>query len=371
MRDSAAVNSVACTLMETIFRSAIDINCFSHTLDHVGEHVHGPVAERFVSALLSMHSQSTAARCYWKTAFGTLPISVSSTRWWSRWEFASSVLSILPDIDKYLRSLIENECCMNYVRNLQSILDDPESSVRLRIQLTALKVCMKPFVAATYNVEGDSFLLPFLYDILSELLLICDDPTNFLLDEGIPNTDVGECVECVQPALTYFRQRLWGDCRSKVAIAKYARMFNPLRILDVGVTCDDILTMASTFPFPQLRGDTLKNLIAELPVYKLRAAELKAPSGMTVSERASFIWDWWSRQESALPTWCSVCKIVCLIQPSSASVERVFSILNRMFGSDRISLIDYIEGCVMLEYNNRDLEDGRKRKKKDDMIDDF
>ena len=37
MRDRAAVNNVAVRTLAIMYLSAIDIGCFSHTLDHVGE----------------------------------------------------------------------------------------------------------------------------------------------------------------------------------------------------------------------------------------------------------------------------------------------------------------------------------------------
>ena len=53
-----------------------------------------------------------------------------------------------------------------------------------------------------------------------------------------------------------------------------------------------------------------------------------------------------------LPNWSSICKSVLLVQPSSATAERVFSILTNSF-TDRQehSLKDYIETSVMLQYN--------------------
>ena len=54
-------------------------------------------------------------------------------------------------------------------------------------------------------------------------------------------------------------------------------------------------------------------------------------------------------------TWCCVVKVIALISPSSAAVERVFSIMRRHFQDDqKRSLEDYVEGSVMLEYNARD-----------------
>ena len=49
-----------------------------------------------------------------------------------------------------------------------------------------------------------------------------------------------------------------------------------------------------------------------------------------------------------------VAKIVFTITPNSASSERVFSLLEAMFGKDQdMSLADLVQGSLMLRYNKR------------------
>ena len=59
------------------------------------------------------------------------------------------------------------------------------------------------------------------------------------------------------------------------------------------------------------------------------------------------------RCNDTLPHWSSLVKKLLLIQPSSASAERVFSLLTNAFGSQQESALqDYLEASVMLRYNN-------------------
>ena len=65
---------------------------------------------------------------------------------------------------------------------------------------------------------------------------------------------------------------------------------------------------------------------------------------------------WWKRNEEVLPNCSSTCKSVLLVQPSSATAERVFSILFitlLLIGKNINSLKDYIETSVMLQCNCR------------------
>ena len=66
--------------------------------------------------------------------------------------------------------------------------------------------------------------------------------------------------------------------------------------------------------------------------------------------------EWWKShtQSEGLAHWLSVAQELFMVQPSSAAVEQVFSILNRSFGDQQHnSLEDYVESSVMLQFNKR------------------
>ena len=53
-----------------------------------------------------------------------------------------------------------------------------------------------------------------------------------------------------------------------------------------------------------------------------------------------------------LPHWASLVMKLLLIQPSSASAERVFSLLNNAFNDQQDNALeDYLEASVMIRYN--------------------
>ena len=43
------------------------------------------------------------------------------------------------------------------------------------------------------------------------------------------------------------------------------------------------------------------------------------------AERGRRVWEWWKTVSDILPTWKKALRLVVLVQPSSASAERVFS----------------------------------------------
>ena len=52
--------------------------------------------------------------------------------------------------------------------------------------------------------------------------------------------------------------------------------------------------------------------------------------------------------------WSLAARIVFAMSPNSASCERVFALLKKMFGDEQLSsLADYIQAALLLAYNKR------------------
>ena len=57
-----SVNNVAIHTLSIVFPRVLDIGCFSHTLDHVGEHMKITVLEEFLKSWIGLFSRSAKAR---------------------------------------------------------------------------------------------------------------------------------------------------------------------------------------------------------------------------------------------------------------------------------------------------------------------
>ena len=63
---------------------------------------------------------------------------------------------------------------------------------------------------------------------------------------------------------------------------------------------------------------------------------------------------WWEIHEQEIPNWAKACKKILLIQSSSATSERVSSLLENSFRDNQAcAREDYIEASIMLQYNQR------------------
>ena len=86
MRDRASVNNVAIRTISVIYNEMMDVGCFSHTLDHVGENMKTPILDDFIKAWISLFAHSPKSRLAWRTQTGLSTPTYSATRWWSKFE---------------------------------------------------------------------------------------------------------------------------------------------------------------------------------------------------------------------------------------------------------------------------------------------
>jgi hypothetical protein len=62
----------------------------------------------------------------------------------------------------------------------------------------------------------------------------------------------------------------------------------------------------------------------------------------------------WRSNAPKFPAWGRLTRVFLSMAPSSAAVERIFSLCNHMFGDAQLSaLADYVQGSLMLRANKR------------------
>ena len=66
MHDRASVNDAAMNIVKVIYPNLLDVGCFSHTLDLVGEHFHMPTLSEFGVLWVSLFAHSPKVQMLWK-----------------------------------------------------------------------------------------------------------------------------------------------------------------------------------------------------------------------------------------------------------------------------------------------------------------
>ena len=158
------------------------------------------------------------------------------------------------------------------------------------------------------------------------------------------NQLMAQAKACIQPGFQFYHQKFSVQFHGTVRAFKAARLCCPVQVQALNPTAASLEELRN-FPFAN-DDATIANLAQELPLY------LAASDGVTVTCEDDKL-TWWANHKDTLPHWSSLVKKLLLIQPSSASAERVFSLLTNAFGSRQESALqDYLKASVMLRYNN-------------------
>ena len=98
---------------------------------------------------------------------------------------------------------------------------------------------------------------------------------------------------------------------------------------------------------------SIDQLKQEMPYYQAAAANFTVDHS-DISEFTCKVLKFWAGKGYMFPEWARAANIVFSLSPNSAACERVFSLLQYMFGDTQDgALADYIQTALMLKYNNR------------------
>lgn len=352
MRDRASVNNLAMQTVRVIYPSLVDIGCFSHTLNRVGENFKTPVLTDFMHSWIALFSHSPKTRFLWKSQVGRSMATYCATRWWSKWEVVKMVMSYFGDIEPFLH---RNDDIGPTLRpKLLSFFADQQQQGLLQLEIAATVDWGEPFVKACYFLEGDGPLALESYEAIERVsasLRIGNTPNVHAIAQRLSGAQLADtrtqqlvayAKSCVQPGLDYFERQLGSSLKASLAAFKCAKLFSPQKIYTMQPDATTVEQSLLEIPFLSTPS-IVASLKAELPEYIARAADISADFPVL---------DWWRLNGGALPNWACAAKKILLLQPSSAAAERVFSLLKCSFGEQQDnSLQDYIEASLMLQFN--------------------
>ena len=157
------------------------------------------------------------------------------------------------------------------------------------------------------------------------------------------NQPVAKAKAFINPGLQFFQRKFSQEFYESVSAFRSARLCCPVQVQQLRPTAASVEELRR---FRFLDNDAIiQGLTAELPRY------LAVADGADLQTEEEKL-QWWSRNEANLPNWSSVVKKVLLVQPSSASAERVFSIMKNFFTNQQDAALEQtVEASVMLYYN--------------------
>ena len=153
MRDRASVNNVAVRTIAIMYPSAMDIGCFSHTLNNVGEKFQVPTLDKFMKHWEEIFKHSHKCRLLWHEQTDRPIATYSPTRWWSKWECEKQVLELFGDVPRFLDRIGSVGASPKSHRKLQQLM--LSNAHELLVELAVTIDIGETFVKATYKLEGN------------------------------------------------------------------------------------------------------------------------------------------------------------------------------------------------------------------------
>ena len=156
---------------------------------------------------------------------------------------------------------------------LLEYFNTPQKTHSLKVELAAVVDAGKPFIKATYKLEGDSILAPECYEIISCLSVsvkIENYPNIHAVVTSIAdgNTDIQlkwrrHAISCIKPALDYYSGHLKADLMNiPLQAFKAARLFSPHNLQKIKPEC---ASLSSLLVFPFITPSNLTELKEEFP----------------------------------------------------------------------------------------------------------
>lgn len=175
-----------------------------------------------------------------------------------------------------------------------------------------------------------------------------------VVDSGIPQRT--QIVEGIKKGFEYLKSRLTGTCQAAYSCAQMYAVLKAIRVMDPAFACEKSICgryvddLVDAVPALKDHADDLKK---ELPTY-LRAAKGVKVDRTDVTAFTEAVLNFWKGRARELPHWARAARSIFSISPNSCACERVFSLMKSMFTpAQRTALMDYVEGSLMLAYNNR------------------
>jgi hypothetical protein len=206
--------------------------------------------------------------------------------------------------------------------------------------------------------QGDGFLSPLVYDqilTLEQHVQALVAPTMGVVATNLANGDpallpalLEEACAVIRPGFQYMLSKFIGPAAplaQAMQFFKAARALDPRRVRDLPTALADVMN------YRFLTATDKLGLQKEWAAYLALALELPAAAAAAVDFD---LLEWWRSKQALLPNFSRLAFIVAVVSPSSATVERVFSLLRTLIHDHQDSALeDFVEqGSLTVRYNN-------------------
>lgn len=393
IRDGCSTNTAALRMIQPLFHKSCDIKCVSHASSNIGKVLYDScnLAVKFIGNFNNMLNTSNLARLKFKVLIQTgIKRFTGDIRWYYLQECATQIFKFWPQVLLLIND--EDEFTPSIRNKMKLLLEDHLNTIRLELSL--FQDVAIPLAKLCYKQEGDAFLIPTTYDHWHTVL----DMLNDLVDGRKPLVNVNTTANELFPGDILNRNEAISNTKLKIIDCLQKMMdtttqqdklyftlniFRACRLLNykfIAKTPLDALVQLPTHPNEMIRGEIiylysfpfidrsqndkfLKPFIDELPTYqslceKYVNEEKEEEEDNNAEEEeqkekneADRFLLFWKQNVLTIPKFAELAKRILSCTPSSATVERLFSLLSSFNDNQSSALADYAKGRTMIRYN--------------------
>lgn len=313
-----------------------------------------------------MMSTIDRARYQFKHISGKTPVRPCEVRWYAWYEITAQIY----DSSDAVRRFVEHDD--DFAEALRESLREmihPDVVEELRMELAIAKNAGDVLVKLCYHQEGDNdFLCVGSYDHWHEVqsrlkeMSSRDTPIDELrvlspsvsanadaLSDNVAGAEglILDATDRIRPVYHKMLDDSVGRLEGTFRILRACRMLDWRFVASKGIaSLQQEIHHISAIP---VLNEALHSLVAELPKYKSLADAEATKAALDRRNDVGF----WAAMEIELPEWFDASREVGLVCPSSACMERGFSMLTNLFNDQlEAALKDMVCTRVMIRYNS-------------------
>jgi hypothetical protein len=358
----------------TRFSNSFPIHhCFSHMVSNSGaKWRESMVASVQILSGLKGLRVSDSAKSLFKELTGSVLPDGTENRWFYWVDFVKAVLPHWSTLPTFVRRCKDAAYMPKKVAKM-NVLVNPNTkrdALRAGLEMQFMVSLGQPLAQVAYFLEGDGFLAPYAFsrlNLLNDLVLrvasmdVVEDNEYVVQMRAFANRNPGDLFQNVHEDLIkevwrtrtvlaeYWKASVWEEMRYDVQLFRGFSVLDPLQlalltnaeVLDRlnGLREGEEIVSSKTSSYRRFKGvkgfneNVQQALFAQLAAYRVAASSF-APQLALVppAEQPAKLWEWWwsMRNEKSLCDWSLLARIAVLHQPSSAVIERFFSVYKGM-----------------------------------------
>lgn len=325
------------------------IACIMHAFSNCGLKLRKqlPLVKHFMSGFKRMVNTSDSSRKLWNNVCGSPCPGLAEKSFWAWWDCGKKIVNVWEFVPQFLAQAAARKLAE---KSVAKMMETMKNMHELRAELDFALAFGKLFHDAGFELESDGFCLPFVQQHLSAVMQLLHsiktDRSNAPVIQNVcasarQNGLAGQRLVDLPERLLrvadlvdrQFDMAIMQKMKEKLPLFRSASFFQPRRLAIEEKRPEYAARLRAMRELcVGLKGVRGKVSLEELEIENVTFCRVMRDRLAEVNQNPALdspiqLWAFWKSQRLILPNHYKVVRILVLIQPSSALVERLFSLI--------------------------------------------